>query len=162
MNQVNNQPIDGRSEFQAAVKLAFAEMAAQDVREVWLCDDNFADWPLGERAVIEHLTQWVASNRRLTLMAKHFNEVPRRHPRWVAWRRQWSHVVQCRSPFESEPFDLPCLLLAPGALSVVLFDPIHCRGRAFRDAATETQYKAQIDAFLQHSEEAFPVTTAGL
>ena len=62
--------ISTRGEFHAALRLAFTEAASVGCRELWLCDADFADWPLGERVVIEHLAQWAASRRRLTLLAR--------------------------------------------------------------------------------------------
>ena len=89
--------LSGRHEFHAAVRMALAEAASAGWRELWLCDPDFASWPLGERAVIESLTQWAGVGRRLILLALHFDEVVRRHARWAQWRRQWVHSVQCRA-----------------------------------------------------------------
>jgi hypothetical protein len=92
---MSNEPsslITSRSEFHAALRLAFVEAAAQGSRELWLCDNDFGDWPLGERAVIEQLSLWAASSRKMTLVALTFDEVSRRHARWVQWRQQWSHM----------------------------------------------------------------------
>ena len=154
--------ITTRGEFHAALRVGFAEAAANGSRELWLCDNDFADWPLGERAVIEHLGQWAASNRRLMLLARSFDEVARRHARWVEWRRQWSHIVSCRANNELESGDMPTLLLAVGTLSVRLSDSVHHRGRLSRDKADEVRCKELFDAVLQRSEEAFPATTTGL
>ena len=109
--------ITSRGEFHAALKSALAEAATVGCRELWLCDTDFADWPLGELAVVESFAQWAGSHRRLTLIAESFDEVARRHARWNEWRRHWSHIVHCRE---------------------------------------------LIDAVLQRSEEAYPVTTTGL
>ena len=154
--------ITTRAEFQAAVRLGFAEAAAAGSRELWLCDGDFADWPLGERAVVEQLAQWAASSRRLTLLARSFDEVARRHARWVEWRRQWSHIVSCRTNNELEAGDMPTIFLASGTLSVRLSDPLHQRGRLSHEKVDEIQCREMIDAVLQRSEEAFPATTAGL
>ena len=89
--------ITSRAEFHGALRRAFEALRQQGAREVWLCDEDFADWPLGERAIVELLTQWAGSSRKLTLIARNFDEVARRHPRWVAWRRDWSHIVSCRT-----------------------------------------------------------------
>ena len=97
--------ITSRKTFHEALYRAFAEAAAVGCRELWLCDANFADWPLGERAVVGHLGQWAGSQRRLTLLATTFDEVGQRHPRWVEWRRQWSHVVHCRTNTDLEAGD---------------------------------------------------------
>lgn len=154
--------ITTRTAFHDALYRAFADAAAVGCRELWLCDANFADWPLGERAVVEHLSQWAGSQRRLTLLAATFDEVMRRHPRWVEWRRQWSHVVHCRTNADLEIAQMPSLLLAPGLMSVRLSDTVHWRGRWSHEAADELPCRELIDAVLQRSEEAFPATVTGL
>jgi hypothetical protein len=154
--------ITTRSEFHAALYRAFAQAADHGCRELWLCDEDFADWPLGDRAVVEQFAHWAASSRRLTLLARSFDEVARRHARWVEWRRTWSHIVSCRSNTEVETGGFPTVLLAPGVVSVRLSDLVHHRGRLSHDKADEVHCKELIDAVLQHSEEAFPATTTGL
>jgi hypothetical protein len=154
--------ITSRSEFHAALRSALAEAAAVGCRELWLCDDDFADWPLGERQLVDSLSQWAGSHRRLTLIARSFDEVARRHARWNEWRRQWSHIVHCRSNAELESGQMPSVLLASELLSVSLVDPVHYRGRFSHDAADGIRCRELIDAVLQRSEEAYPVTTTGL
>lgn len=154
--------ITSRAEFHVALRHAFERLADAGAREVWLCDEDFADWPLGERATVELLTRWAASSRRLTLVARHFDEVARRHARWVAWRRDWSHIVSCRTNTELATGEFPTVLLALGTVSVRLSDNVHHRGRLSQEMADELRCKEQIDAVLQRSEEAFPATTTGL
>lgn len=154
--------ITNRGEFHAAIRAAFARAAREGCGEIWLCDENFADWPLGEREVVEQLAQWAASSRKLTLIARNFDEVSRRHARWVAWRRNWSHIVSCRTNTELATGEFPTLLLAIGTVSVRLADVAHHRGRVSHERADELRTKEQIDAVLQRSEEAFPATTTGL
>jgi hypothetical protein len=154
--------ITSRSEFHAALRSALAEAAAVGCRELWLCDNDFADWPLGERQVVDSLSQWAGSHRRLTLIARTFDEVARRHARWNEWRRQWSHIVHCRSNVELESGHVPSVLLANELLSVNLVDPVHYRGRFSHDALDGVRCRELIDAVLQRSEEAYPVTMTGL
>ena len=154
--------ITSRNEFHSALRQALAEAAAKGCRELWLCDNDYADWPLGERAVVESFTQWAGSHRRLTLLARSFDEFARRHARWVEWRRQWSHIVHCRSNNELEAGQMPSVLLANGLLSLYLVDPVHYRGRLSHDVGDDVRCREMIDAVLQRSEEAFPVTTTGL
>ncbi len=154
--------ISSRSDFHAALRAAFARFAEHGAREVWLCDEDFADWPLGERATIELLTRWASSSRKLTLVARHFDEVARRHPRWVAWRRDWSHIVSCRTNTELPTGEFPTVLLALGTVNVRLSDTAHHRGRVSHEKADEVRCKEQIDAVLQRSEEAFPASPTGL
>lgn len=154
--------ITSRAEFLEALRQLFAQAAAEGSRELWLCDKDFADWPLGERGVIEHLTQWAGAHRRLTLVANNFDAVARRHPRWVDWRRLWAHVVHCRTNTELESEAFPSAMLATGLSCVVLSSAEHHRGRFSREARELVRCKELIDAVLQRSEESFPATMTGL
>lgn len=154
--------ITTRGEFLDALHSAFAEVAHAGCREIWLCDEDFADWPLGERAVVEQLGQWAASSRKLTLLARHFDEVARRHARWVEWRRTWAHIVSCRTNTELASGEFPAILWGAGTVCVRLSDRVHHRGRISHEKAEEIRCKELIDAVLQRSEEAFPATTTGL
>ena len=154
--------IDSRSAFHDALRDALAEVARVGSRELLLADPDFADWPLGERAVLEALTQWAQAHRRLTLIAASFDEVPRRHARFVEWRRTWAHVIECRSNTEIETQAFPTMLLAPGLLAVRLVDRVHVRGSITRDAADLLRWREMLDELLQRSEAAFPATLLGL
>lgn len=162
MNDTAHRLIGTRLEFHDALRDAFAEVARVGCRELWLADEDFGDWPLGEAAVVDQLTQWAHSHRRLTVVARHFDEVVRRHARWVEWRRQWSHVVECRAFEDAEAGEIPTLLLATGLVSVRLFDPVHHRGALSHDPADSIRYRELIDAVSQRSVAAFPATTLGL
>lgn len=155
-------PIAGRAEFHGAVRAALAEAAVAGWREIWLCDPDFARWPLGEPGVIDSLTRWAGGQRQLTLLALDFDAVARRHPRWVQWRRQWAHRVQCRALPDLRADDVPVLLHACGALTLELFDPLRYRGQVSCAAADDLRARERIDAILQRSTEAFPATTLGL
>lgn len=154
--------IQSRNEFHDALCAAFGAAADAGCREVWICDDDFADWPLSERGVVEQLTRWAESHRSFTVIARNFDAIARQHVRWVEWRRVWSHVVQCRTNDELEVGQMPTLLLAPGAASVRLVDPVRYRGSVSYEAADAIVWRETIDAVLQRSEEAFPATTLGL
>lgn len=154
--------IDGRGDFQQAVRDALAQAAAAGSREILCCDLDYADWPLGERVVIDSLTAWAQSHRKLTLIAQHFDTVLRQHARFVAWRRHWSHVVQCRTLAEQDALDPPVLLLAPGVVSLRLADPLRHRGVLSAHAADEIRWGKLIDAILQRSTPGFAATTLGL
>lgn len=154
--------VASRNEFHAALRAALAEAAARGCRELWLCDDDFADWPLGERAVVESLAQWAGSHRRMTLVARSFDEFARRHPRWIEWRRTWSHIVHCRTNNELESGRMPCMLLAADLLVVSLAERTLRRGRVSHAASDLVHAHEAVDAVLQRSEEAFPATTTGL
>lgn len=162
MDAVNYQAIESRGDFQAAVRVAFADAAAQGCREIWCCDATFSDWPWGEIAVVESLTRWAASHRRLLLVAQSYDEFARRHPRWVEWRRNWSHVVTCRAVTDVEPGQMPSALWCLDRRAVRLVDPVRFRGSVAGDAVTLTAMRESIDAIAQRSDDAFPVTMLGL
>lgn len=161
MSDTPDRSIATRADFHAALREAFAGIARTGCREVWLCDGDFADWPLNEREVVEHLTQWAHAHRKLTVIARHFDEVGRRHPRWVAWRRQWSHVVECLACEDAET-PVPTALLAGGLLVVRLADPLRHRGLVSHDASELQQQRELIDAVLQRAVPSFPATVTGL
>jgi hypothetical protein len=162
MDEPTRRAITTRSEFLEALRSAFSLAADTGAREILLCDADFADWPLGESSVLAALTRWVGSRRRLLLLAQNFEEVVKRHGRWTEWRRQWSHVVQCRSDTELEAAQYPTICLVPEVFSVRLFDRGLFRGLASSEPADALACREAIDAVSQRSGEAFPVTTLGL
>lgn len=158
----SDEVIDGRVAFHDAIRAALKAAADQGCREMWCVDRSFADWPLSERAVIDSLTRWAYAHRRLTVLAQGFDEFPRRHARWVAWRVHWSHVVHCAQVHEDDAREMPCLLLAPGVVAVQLHHRENYRGRVYRNAADWVRLRELTDALEQRSSEAFPATTLGL
>jgi len=162
MSTTEHRLITTPAEFTEALREAFAEVAAVGCRELWLCDDDFAAWPLDEPAVIAHLTQWAMAHRRLTLIARTFDEFPRRHARWVEWRRVWSHVVSCRAVEDVQPGEVPSLLVAPGVVMVRLADSQLARGVISRHATDLVIGRETADVFFQRSHDSFPPTLLGL
>jgi hypothetical protein len=162
MADTQRRLITSRSEFHQGLRDAFAHAATIGCREIWIADDHFGDWPLNEPALIDDLTKWAMAHRRFSVIARDFDTVARRHPRWVQWRRQWSHVVSCHANQELEAGQMPCLVLAPGSLSLRLFDPIRFRGVLTDEPADALVWREAVDAVLQRSQEAFPATTLGL
>jgi len=154
--------LSSRGEFQNALRAAFEQASLQGCREIWLADTDFASWPLGDISVVEHLTAWAMSHRKLTVLAQHYDDVVRHHPRWVVFRRRWSHVVTCRSLEEAEPGAIPSMFLAPGVVTVRLFDAQNHRASVSFDLADALRAKDMLDAVLQRSVDAFPASTLGL
>lgn len=155
-------PITSRAEFVDAVRASFASAAREGAREILLVDADFVDWPLNEQSVIDSLAGWVDSRRSLLLFGHSFDEIARRYPRFVDWRRQWAHAVRCRSDPELEAAQLPTLVLVPGVTCVRLVDRVHHRGTASNRGVDMAECQEAVDALLQRSVEAFPVTTLGL
>lgn len=157
-------PIGSRSEFAAAVRWALRTSVARGARRIVWVDRDFAEWPLNEPELHAELTDWLRlPQRRLVLLAAGYAELPRRHPRFVAWRRLWSHAVEPWSPADgSTASALPTLALDDGAVCVHLIDTLHWRGRAVVDSRAALLWREQIDAVLQRCESAFPVNALGL
>ncbi len=95
-------------------------------------------------------------------MAHSFDEFARRQIRFVEWRRQWAHVVNCRHDDELQAEQIPTLMLVPGQVCVRLLDQVRHRGIVSSRPVDLTACRETIDALLQRSTEAFPVTTLGL
>lgn len=158
----DTQLIDGREGFSVALLSALEVCAEAGARQLWLCDRDFARWPLGQPAVIEALAGWANSRRRLTLLAADYGDFAQRFPRWVNWRRQWSHIVQCLAVHEELADQVPTLLFAPELVAVRLHDGERHHGRVYRESADLVRCRELIEALSQRADESFPVTTLGL
>ncbi len=155
--------IASRDDFRRAL-VAAIEAAAQQVgaTQLWLCDPDFSNWPLGQPEVVESLARWARSHRRLTLLAADYRVLAQSAPRWHAWRRQWSHIVHCLQVHEEVAASLPTLLFAPGLRTVRLHDRERHRGRVLHAPLELTHCGEWLDALSQRAEESLPVTTLGL
>lgn len=151
----------GPGEFSALVRLAFATAAARGWREIILSDSSFEDWPLGERAVAQSLNDWSRSGRKLTMLAKSYDEVMRRHARFVTWRRTWAHIVECRRNASISADELPSALWSPAWVFQRL-DLAHCKGVAGSEPARRVILKERLDECLRKSSPGFPATTLGI
>jgi len=155
-------PIASRADFIGAVRNAIGLAEQSGARELVFVDRDFADWPLNEPTVVDSLSSWVDSSRLLVVVAHSFDELARRQLRFVEWRRQWAHVVQCRNNPELEAEQIPTLLLVPGHACVRILDRVRYRGTVSNRPVDLTESRESVDALLQRSVEAFPVTTLGL
>lgn len=149
---------EGRSEFADLVRHAFVVAAEQGWREIILCDANFEDWPLGERVVAQALNDWAASGRKLTMLAQNYDELIRRHARFVTWRRTWSHIIDCRGHASGE---LPSVFWSPG-WAFERLDLVHSTGVAGSEPGRRVALKERLTEKLLRSSPAFAATTLGI
>jgi hypothetical protein len=157
--------IDSRAGFIAALRWGFTRAMREGARtrRIVCVDRDFAEWPLDAPELLAELTTWVKRpQRQLVLLAACFDDVPRRHARFVAWRRFFSTAVLPHAAPKDVAAELPGLLLDDEGTLVRLIDPVHWRGRASADARSAQPWREQIDAVLQRSEPAFPVQSLGL
>jgi hypothetical protein len=152
---------EGRDAFLGLVRDALATAAAQGWREIILSDATFADWPLGERSVAASLQAWSASGRRCILLARHYDEVPRRHARFVTWRQTWSHIIEAHGCRSADPLELPSAIWSPGWVMHRL-DPERCNGVCGAEPERRLALRELLAEWLQKSAPAFPATTLGL
>ena len=151
----------GPIEFAELVRASFAAAAAHGWREIIICDSTFEDWPLGERAVAQSLNDWSSSGRKLTMLAKNYNEVVRRHARFATWRRTWAHIVECRANVSLSSEDMPSALWSPAWVFQRL-DLTRSTGVSGAEPARRVALRERLDECLKLSSPAFAATTLGL
>lgn len=86
----------GREAFALELRQAMVRATLDGARELIFSDPDFLDWPLGSRDVLEQLSAWAGTGRTLTLLAASYDGLIRWHPRFVAWRVLWDHIITCR------------------------------------------------------------------
>lgn len=154
-----------REDFVEALRQGLFQAAEQGCREMWWCDSDYADWPLGEPAVLDALTRWCLPHRRLVMVAQTFDEIRHSHSRFVQWRIRFSHVLDARQYGEEGDVShevLPMLMLAPSVATVRLFDKQVWRGSVSYEKADELRTRDLVDAIAQRSVPSFASTTLGL
>jgi hypothetical protein len=155
--------IDSRAGFVAALHWGFEQASAAGARRIVCVDPDFAEWPFDDTGLQAQLTAWLKlPGRRLVLLARRYDELPRVQPRFVAWRRLWSHAIEAWSPQDGDTVELPTLLFDDQRVAVQLIDRVHWRGRAETDARAARLWRERIDAVLQRSEISFAANALGL
>ena len=152
---------EGRVAFAELVRLGFAKANHQGWREIVICDNNFEDWPLGERSVAQSLNDWSKTGRKFTMLAKNYTEVTRRHARFVQWRRTWAHIVECRACPAAFVDDMPCAFWTPLWVFERL-DLVRSTGIASSQTSQRVLLKEKINQLLAKSSLSFPAYTLGL
>lgn len=151
----------GRQDFQQLVRDALACAAREGWREIILCDADFQDWPLGERAVAQSLQDWSAAGRRCTLLARRWEVIALRHARFAAWRRTWAHIIEARACASADPMDLPSAIWSPGWVMQRL-DIERCNGVSGSEPERRVLLRETLQEWLLKSSPSFPATTLGL
>lgn len=151
----------GREAFEQRVRNAFIHAAREGWPEIILSDATFEDWPLRERAVVESLQAWSKSGRHMTLLASRYDEVLRHHPRFVAWRKTWGHIIDCRVWRAVAPVDFPSAIWSP-AWSMHRVEPLHSVGTCGSERERRVQLKELLDEKIRNSAPGFASSTLGL
>ena len=151
----------GRDAFARLVRDAFAGAARDGWPEIILSDATFEDWPLRERVVVESLQAWGKSGRRLVMLATSYTEVVRLHPRFVAWRKTWGHIVESRLCRGASPADFPSVIWSPSWYMRRL-DLQRSTGVCGSDRDYSRQIKELLDENLRNSSAGLNVSVLGL
>jgi len=95
------------------------------------------------------------------MLAKNYNQVVRKHARFVSWRRTWAHLVECRANAALSDNDMPSALWSPVWVFQTL-DLARCTGVCGSEPARKVALKERLDECLKLSSPSFPATTLGL
>ena len=151
----------GVEQFRQLVRDALAAAAREGWREIILCDPGFDDWPLGERAVAESLSAWSKSGRKCILLARRWDEVIRRHARFVTWRRTWSHIIDARACPSADPLELPSAIWTPTWV-LERRNVERSTGYSGSEPARRLELRESLNEWLNKSTPSFPAGTVGL
>jgi hypothetical protein len=159
---VERKGVSSRSEFIATARGLFTKLDGASGRDITLVDPDFSPWPLDDPEVVEALTRWIQlPGRRLRLMGVRFDLIERDQARFAAWRKPFSHAVECMTPTEVDASDLPAVLLfETGYLE--LWDRERWQARWTAERRAWVLQRERIDALMQRCEPAWPVTMLGL
>jgi hypothetical protein len=154
---------EGAPEFAQALRDAMVFASERGTRRLCWCDEDFADWPVGEAEWVDLLTRWArVPGRELVMIARDWAVVERRHPRFVTWRRDWAHVIQCLVPDESHIAELPTIWIDSDDQVLRVFDTEHLRGRSGFDRVDRQRAREDFDAISQRANPGFAAVTLGL
>jgi len=151
-----------RSEFIALARQLLSGLDSASGRDLTLIDLDFSPWPLDDPSVVDALTRWIQlPGRRLHLIGARFDVVEREQARFAAWRKPFSHAVQCMTPSDVDPSDLPAVLMLDAGY-LELLDRERWQARWTAERRAWVLQRERIDALVQRCEPAWPVTVLGL
>ena len=153
--------ITGRHAFLDAVRVAMASAAAQGWSRMLLCDPDFADWPLGEREVVEGLNAWARQGRGMRLLAREFATLRQLHPRFVQWRTTWGHLVEVHAVHEAADHELPSAIWTP-TWTMERIDPVRSVVVATRAPERRVALQERLDGWWNRGRPSFSASTLGL
>ncbi len=151
----------GRLAFADALRAAASAAAHEAWSTIVLADDDFSDWPLGERAVIDGLNAWARQGRRMRLIARDFSALRQQHPRFVQWRTTWAHLVEAHVVSQASPDEVPSVIWTP-TWTLERLDPVRSSMVAERSAERRIALSERLDDWWAKGRPGFAATTLGL
>ncbi len=151
----------GRTAFEQLVRDAFSRAADEGWPEIIISDASFEDWPLREKVVVDALRAWSKTGRHFTMLAKRFDSVQRNQPRFVTWRKTWSHIIECRHIPSADPLDFPSAIWSRGWVMQRL-DLARSTGVSGPEPERRVALRELLNERLRGSTAGFAATTLGL
>lgn len=153
--------LQGRQVFLDTVRQAFDAAAEQGWSHITLCDPDFTDWPLGERTVVDALNRWARRGRTLRMLARTYEPLRLRHPRFVQWRITWAHLVEAHACVGAAGAELPSAIGSP-VWTLERLDPLRNTLVASVDAERRVALRERVNECWLRSTPAFPASQLGL
>ncbi|MDO9569959.1 MAG: hypothetical protein Q7J58_11330 [Hydrogenophaga sp.] len=153
--------LQGRPLFADLVRQSLATAAAEGWPRLVLCDPDFSDWPLGERAVVASLQAWARRGRVLQMLGRDFGPLRLQHPRFVQWRVAWAHVIEVRACNSASADEWPSAIWSP-AWTLERIDATHGVMVASREARDHVALAERLDHWWQKGSPSLPPSILGL
>ncbi len=152
------QLIEGREAWRQAVRELLLDPGAQ-----WcMYSADYEDWPLDESAVVQALRRWALPRRRLCvrLLARDYSRLLASCSRFVTWREDFAHLLECRELPPGIEAPSEGLWLREHALVAL---PAQRERRALRQDGREAQASLQFfDQAWELAEPGFAPRALGL
>lgn len=153
--------LQGRHLFADLIRQSLATAAAEGWPHVVLCDNDFSDWPLGERAVVASLQAWARRGRVLQVLGRDLSSMRLQHPRFVQWRVVWAHIVEVRACSRASVDEWPSVLWS-SVWTLERIDTQHGVMVASRDARRLVALSERMADWWSKASPSLPPTTLGL
>lgn len=153
--------LQGRRLFADLVRQSLATAAAEGWPRLVLCDTDFSDWPLGERAVVASLQAWARRGRVLQMLGRDFGPLRLQHPRFVQWRVACTHLVEVRACGSASVDEWPSAIWSP-VWTLERIDRAHGVVVASREAWRQVALAERLDHWWHKGSPSLPPTTLGL
>lgn len=153
--------LQGRQAFADLVRQALACAASERWAHIVLSDPDFADWPLGERSVVDSLQAWAGRGRHIRFLAHDFDRMRECHPRLVQWRVTWSHLIEAHACRAVSGGSVPSAIWSPG-WTMERLDLERCTLVASVSAERRASLQDRLQACWQQGHPSFAATTLGL
>ena len=156
------QFIETKSSFQAAVLWGMEQAITNRAFEIIAMDPDFSDWPWEQDEALALLTTFVKMpTRRITFVCETDRAMLQAMPKFVAWRRTWSHTCRMMAPVgQKELVPLTFLVDSAWGIQSISSDPFKA---IVRSRPTELSiFRDAVASHLKGCQEAFSQAILGI